>query len=295
MSQSYLPSKQFRARLVLILILVAIVLLITKVTPIIRNKLKKTSVEQSLLVTDMVAQDSNSNGIADWEEALWGLDPKGDGAENKAFIVSKKKNLEDGDPTNDGELSANDKLAREFFALVVSLKQNGNLNEQSIQNLSNLVGQKVVATPIEDAYTKDMMTTKATTSVSIKEYYTKFRALANNHKTNGIGDELGIISQILTKGDKESVANVKRIANEYRAFGQDLLQIPVPSSLADTQFKLANLYEKNAETIEGMAKMLENPIEGMSSLVRYKKYNDELIKTLEEMRTFFVRNGIINS
>lgn len=294
MNKSYLPSKQFRARLLLVIILVIIVLIITKVTPAIKNRLSKSSTEQNLLVKDMVAQDSNSNGIADWEEALWGLDPKGDGIANKQFIFAKKQRLSDGSNINDGEITDdNEKLAREFFALLVSLKQNGNLDEDAIVSLSNLVGQKVVTEQIPDIYTKDMLETTVTTPSKIKAYYTNFTLISSRRKANGIGDELQLMGQALANNDREASSGLRRIANEYRSFGQDIMTLSVPTSLDEENLKLANLYEKNAQTIEKMSNFMDNPIAGMASLVQYKKYNDELVNELGKLRTFFVRNGII--
>ncbi len=293
MNKSYLPSKKFLKSVGAITILLAIAFIITKITPSIKDKLHRNSIAKNLMIKEVVAEDSNHNGIADWEESLWGLDPKGDGASNKEFILAKKKALDDGNPNNDDAVTENDKLAREFFALIVSLKQTGNLNENSIANLSNGIGKKVVAEQIPDIYTKAIINTTETNTKTIKAYYTNFKKLANRYINSGIGNELTYMGKAVSENDKESIAGLKNIANEYRGFGQDLIQLEVPSSLSDLQLKLANDYEKNAVAIEQMSIMTADPITGMSALVSYKKNNDALAIDLKNLQNFFIRNGIL--
>ena len=45
---------------------------------------------EKVALKTLVGRDSNTNGIPDWEEALWGLDPYADGATNKNTIIAKK-------------------------------------------------------------------------------------------------------------------------------------------------------------------------------------------------------------
>jgi hypothetical protein len=276
---------------------VIVVLLLTKITPSIKNKIEKVNTNRQLSVSELVGQDSNNNGIQDWEETLWGLDPKGDGSENKNFIINKKKSLNGGvlpaDTTEN--LSDNDKMAREFFAMIISLQQSGNLNEEAIKNISNSVGANVVAEDLKDIYTKDMLNIQSTTTITLGSYQNAMQKIIRKYNGTDMGDELSFIGQAVAGNDPQVLKVGVSIANSYRSLGSDIMKVSVPSSLAGTHLELANNMEKTARSIENMGKLLDNPMQGMTAIVQYKRYNDALLANLEQIRIFFTKNGIISS
>ena len=83
--KKYLPSTQFIIRAVSILILVGVCFGAYKLIVFLKNRSTKKD-PTKLLVQNLTQKDSNGNDIADWEESLWGLDPKGNGQENKDYI-----------------------------------------------------------------------------------------------------------------------------------------------------------------------------------------------------------------
>lgn len=290
--KQYLPSPQFIRKVVVIIALVLIVLIITKVVPAIKNRINQNKLEKTLMVKDLVTQDQNKNGIQDWEEALWGLDPGKDGASNREYILAKKKILNK-DTIPESELTENDKMAREFFALVVSLQQSGNLNDASMKALAESIGGKIENTDISDIYTEKMISVESTTPSVLRTYYSNLQKINNKYKNKYIGEELSLIGQAIANNDGQALRLAIQTADDYRAFGKDLMAINVPSSVMKLHLELANNYEKNALALEGMSVMLDNPINGISSFVKYKKYNDMLVTTIENLTTFFKRNGII--
>lgn len=290
--KQYLPSPQFTSKVVVIFVLILIVFIITKIVPAVKNKLNQNKLEKTLMVKDLVTQDQNKNGIQDWEEALWGLDPNKDGASNREYILAKKKTLNK-DTVPESELTENDKMAREFFALVVSLQQSGNLNEASMNALAESIGGKIEYTNITDIYTEKMLRVESTTPSVLRTYYSNLQKINNKYKNKYIGDELALIGQAIASNDGQALRLAIQTADDYRAFGKDLMTINVPSSVVKLHLDLANNYEKEALALEGMSVMLDNPISGISSFVTYKKYNDAIVDTIEKLTTFFKRNGII--
>ncbi|MCE9517914.1 hypothetical protein K8Q96_02855 [Candidatus Nomurabacteria bacterium] len=291
MDKKYLPSKQFIARLIIITISLGIIFGLYELTSFLKNRIKgKTT---TVLVKDLVAKDSNNNSIPDWEESLWGLDPTIDGQENKEFIENKKKALAGKD--SGVSVSESEQMSREFFALVTSLQQSGNLTEENMQQISDAVASQAVAVPIADIYTKDMQEIVLTSPTSIKKYHESFKKLTLKYANSDIGEELTFIYQGIQNNDQQALYAAGTVAKSYRDFGQELIKIPVPTSLQVTVLSLANNYEKSAQTIEDMENVLIDQLIGMRAIVNYKKYNDALITDLETMRTFFIRNGILKA
>lgn len=291
--KQYLPSPQFTKNVIVLFVLFAIIFTITKVIPMIRNRVAQNKLEKTLMVKDLVVQDQNKNGIQDWEEALWGLDPSKDGPSNREYILGKKKALNK-DTLPEGELTEDDKMTREFFALIVSLQQSGNLNEASMKALAESISNKVSTEDINDIYTENMLRVEGTTPATLRTYHNNLQKVNSKYKNNYIGEELALIGQAIANNDGQALRIAILTADDYRAFGKDLMSIKnVPSSLVKLHLELANNYEKNAQAIEGMSVILDSPIGGINYFVKYKKYNDSLVSTIEKLTTFFKRNGII--
>jgi len=281
--KKYLPSKQFQARVLILLILVGLFLGITELTHFIKKKIAvKKGAEDTLIVKDLVLQDSNVNGIPDWEESLWGLDPYENGPENKAFILAKRESLAKDTSvpvlTDEGINSKeNEALSKEFFAVIMSLQQTGNLNEDTMNAVSKAVGQKIVAEPIADIYTKEMLTIKDDEDFGNLDYFSKYINLNVEYAKKNMGDELFFIETAINNNDKTALKLVVNIANTYRDYSKDLMNIAVPSDLASTHLSLANNYEKVAQSIYSLTKLFDEPIEGMKGIVNYNKYSEALV------------------
>jgi hypothetical protein len=287
--KKYLPSKQFVFNILVIIFLILIFFLIRWGIFAIKNKdgYKETAVIP-VTVGNVIQKDSNSNGIEDWEEYIWGLDPKKNGPENKEFILNKKKSL--GQSTSikaEDDASAitqNQALSRQFFATIMSLQQTGDLDKDAINSISEAIGQEIKDEPIPDIYTKDMMSIRGDTKEAKALYYNSFIALNDRYLDSDIGSEMTIIAQGIVNNDPQAIYSAKTISVAYREFGKDLIKIPTPSSAVSINLSLANNYEKVAKSIDGLTQVLSDPIIGMRSLLNYKKYTDLLISDIEKLK-----------
>lgn len=281
MNREYLPSRMFVIKVVAIIIIVAAIFGIFKLFKYFKNR-PSSKTPAKVLIKDIVQKDSNNNGIADWEEYLWGLDPTKNGDTNKEFITAKKKTLaENSGITGNSSTTENDALAQDFLSIIISLKQSGTLNDDSINLIAQSVGDKVTATDIPDIYTKDMLTIKEDSVNNSIAYYNQFKSLSNKYANRNIGDELIFISEGMKNGDTTAMESTKTVAIAYKEFGDDLMKIPVPASIANRHLSLANNYEKTGQSVAGLSEIFANRILGMKSLLNYKKYSDALVSDIK--------------
>lgn len=283
MNKEYLPSKIFIVRVVFIFVILATIFGISKIYTYFKNR--STDGVIKLQIKDVVQKDSNDNGIPDWEESLWGLDPEKDGPLNKDFIIAKRKILaENNDGSSEsGNLTENDELSRELFSVVMSLQQSGTLNDDSITLITEAVGEKIDASPLPDIYAKNMLNIVIDSIDNTHNYNIAFGELVIKYADANIGDELVFISEGLKNDDSTAMSIVNTISNSYKSFGEDLMKIPVPASVASTHLSLANNYEKTGQSIDGLSQILENQILGMSSVINYKKYSDALVSDINKL------------
>lgn len=285
--KNYLPSKKFQAIVLIIIVFIALFFAIKGVVSLIKSK-KLTSKEPAkITVGEIIQKDSNNNGIPDWEEYLWGLDPNKNGPENKAFILAKKKILSDnnGSPSVEPSqiITDNEALSREFFATIVSLQQTGSLDDESLGAVTDAIGNNVKAEEIKDIYTYNMMTVVNDSPTANSTYQENLSKLVTKYQDADIGNELTFIIQGLNNKDLQALYAAQTVAVAYQNFGKEFIKVPVPKALATLQLSAANNYEKTGQTIQDLTTMLNDPLGGMKAILNYKNYNDALGTDLEKI------------
>ena len=279
--KKYLPSKKFTAVILFIVVIIVLFFTVKSIVKFFHNRAlsKGQPIPVSVTVETIVQKDGNDNGIADWEEYLWGLNPNRNGEKNKEIITEKKKLLtQNGIITIDdsSSITQNEMLTRQFFATIVSLQETGQVDADTMSSLSEAIGQEVKAVEIGDKYSKSMLSIMSDSDESDIAYYALFNNLVKEYSDKDLGSELTLISQGIVNKDPQSLYAAKNVASYYRLFGQGLIKMPVPSSAAETHLKLANDYERVAQSIEGLTTVLIDPIMGMKYILSYKKYSDSL-------------------
>ena len=287
--KKYLPSKKFITVLLVIAVFIILFFTIRGVVSLFRSKIASKGQQTKLTIetpTSISQKDSNNNGVPDWEEYMWGLDPTKNGPSNKEYIATKRQALMDSGaiiPDDSKAITDNERLSQEFLATIVSLQQTGSLDQDSMNSVSEAIGKNIVATPIADIYTSSMLMVKSDSTIANNAYSDALTALITKYKDADIGSELTFIIQGLENKDPQALYAASTVGDAYQSFGKDFMKIPVPKSLAVAHLSAANDYEKTGETIKDLSKMLSDPIIGMKALINYKKYNDALASDLEKI------------
>ncbi|MFA6355326.1 MAG: hypothetical protein WCW65_02795 [Candidatus Paceibacterota bacterium] len=285
--KNYLPSKKFILIVLFIIVLIILFFSIKGVVSFFKNRKINNSGPTKVTIGEIIQKDSNDNGIADWEEYLWGLDPNKNGAKNKETILAKKGELAKNNiesSTDDSEaITENEALSREFFAAIVSLQQTGELNDESIQSVSGAVGETIKTIDIPDVYTNSMLIVENDSIAANKAYYDELAKLVTKYEDADIGNELTFIIQGLNNQDPQALSVAQTVAVSYQSFGKELIKIPVPKAIASIHLSTANNYEKTGQAIIELSSGLADPIIGMRAILNYKKYNEALGTDLEKI------------
>ncbi len=315
--QKYLPSKKFMfiigGGLLLVVIIFLVFYLFSK-----REEYK--SQNNSALQIDhqtvagLVQTDTDNDGIPDWEEALWGTDPKNpqsfDGIPDATYIANKKKALNINPDSVETDLTETDKFARNFFTTFAAMKASGQVDSTNINNFSNALGQNVLNQQIIDQYTeKDIKKDSNNTFANAKKYYAAVQALFNKYKTAGIGDELFIVGNQLSNSPEASADSLNSleknntsgpiddkklllIAAAYQGFAKNIIQLAVPTNLIQIHLQIANYANNTGISVLNMTKVTADPIVGLSGLSQYQKYSDGLIQSVTDLETIIFGQDI---
>ncbi len=244
---------------------------------------------------DLVQKDSDGDGVPDWEEALWGTDknnPSTFGMPDSEYIANKKKGLKIENSVNETKLTETEKFARDFFASYSAIKSSGGVDKNAINDFSSALGQKIVNPNLEDKYSKNDAKIISNDDLASKQkYYNDVRNLFKTYQSAGLGDELSIISEQLRADQSGATVygsqNKKLIgiANAYEEFAKKIMEIYVPQSLLSYHLRIANNSNNTGISVTNLAKIVSDPIVGLSGLSQYQKYSDNLIKAVGDLET----------
>lgn len=273
------------------------------------------------IVTSITEKDSDSDGLKDWEESLWGTDPKNpdtdgdgtlDGEEVKLNrnplipntapagqapndkIDSVAANLENQKTnTATADLTATDRFAQDLFAKYMSLKQQGQpLDEQSKEALVNSVLNDTPVPVYKTFELKDIKTVNTGDKTVIKDYGNSIGVSIAKNSPKNSENELDILRTALVDDNPDELTKLDPIIDGYKGIIKDLLALPAPQSLASNHLSLLNSIGVIEQSIEAMKNGYKDPIGVLAIMNDYLKKIDDLKLSVTNLKITFSGLGI---
>ena len=301
--KKFLPSKKFVLIVSISIVLAVIIFVIFFMSSggelfSIGGKKSNTPLKvENQTITELIQNDTDGDGIADWEEALWGTDKNKkitfSDMPDATYIENKKKELKIEGSVNEKNLTETDKFARKFFTSYSAMKSSGQVDNEAINNFSSALGQKIVNPNLIDKYNEtDIKINSIDDNSSKLKYYENIKKLFKSYQSVGIGNELYIVSQGLassSSSDTSQYAKLSTIATAYQDFAKKVIETRVPKSLTDYHLRIANSANNTGISVANLGKITNDPIIGLSGLSQYQKYSDNLIKTVADLEAFLLK------
>ncbi len=288
MHQSWKPSRKTIVIIGILVFTILIILFLSRAKD--TNAANFTVGELTTKSTskDLVERDSDSDGVLDWEESLWGLNPNkadtdGNGVDDAAEISAKKVSLGITTSTSTGTTTLTDQFSREFFSTFSALRQSGNLTKSNIAALSKQGIDSLTKFTIPDIYTeKDIV---KSTSTSVVKYRTLLTTTAKSLPTKKLGTEARLLSKAIGKPKSEKlVKELQLIEKTYLTLAKRTILVPVPSKIQNTHLALANTYYRLGTAVGGLSEIYNDPALSIVYFNEYKKGTDELLKLSATMQ-----------
>ena len=252
---------------------------------------QEEKVEQT--VGDLLTKDSNKNGIPDWEEKMWGLDPTAlytNGVPNKTVIEQKKLALgvtEDADTAPQNETDA---LARELITIATALGQEGQ-SPESLAAIGKKMAESVQVQIANNHYSLKDIKTVQTTTESLRSYYNSFVTTASSYD-KGL-PEIDLIVQGFETGSFENMNDLLTTKEHYEKFARALLALNVPIGVQYEHLEIVNSVYAIGTSFKYLAQVSDNAVNSLAGIALYKTNDQRLTAAGEKIVEYMQQYGIL--
>ncbi len=241
----------------------------------------------------MVNKDSNGNGIPDWEERLYGLDPTkaktADGTPNAVVIersaaeIAGTKASPNGtglnDTTNIGTgTTKTDQFSKELFATIAAASQNGPMDQASIDALSASLADKIQNAPPRKVFSiLDLKITSDDSAQAFTNYNNTLNDIFAKNKVNyTVVDVLQKFIVDENTVDANALLKLDPIIAQINKIIPAMIKISAPQSISTLHLDFLNATERILENLTDIRLYDTDPIMSMGAISQYKK-NSELL------------------
>ncbi len=261
---------------------------------------------------DTQLKDSDDDGLKDWEEILLGTDPNnkdtdGDGTVDGVEANSNRNPLIKGPKDKEGDtvsvntssgqsnLTSTDRLARDFFARYMELKQIGLSGDKQSQD--EVASQALKSGLVLDSPKKysltDIKIITDTSPVTIKKYGNEAGAIFQKYILPNSRSEAIIAKEAIEKEDFKILEEIDPIIASYKNMISALIKIDAPKTMNNIHLSIINSLSEILFSAESLRKVETDPVAGLQGVSKYLDGAKNLNTALNNLKNYFNTSGII--
>jgi hypothetical protein len=270
--------------------------------------------ETDALLKSVAAKDTDSDGLPDWEEELYGtdvnnshsLDPKLTDSEAISAGKLQPRFTASGPTaaTSSADIAAEipgpgpdsgsltDQFAHVFFEQYMNANQGQPPDENMQQELiGSLVGAFKQNTLNAVATHYATSTVRVDDSISVMGYITSVERLFAAHDLPASSvSPLDLLDAALNQGDHAALVKLNALAQAYAARAVGLSQLPVPSALVSTHLSLMRTFDLLAQSTALAANLEHDPLASLAGLSTYETAPAEFAGDVETLKDAVISN-----
>ena len=214
-------------------------------------------------------EDSNQDGVPNWQEALQQTDP---------IILEELATSTYERPT-----TFTGKFALNFFENYLRSKMYGVFGDSQDEVIAESTQALIRETQDVLFVAEDLSVVQSSTPEILRAYGNEVAKIVLSQHT-GEDNEAIILQDSLRYEDKERLNDLDPIAASYVTIVKKMLELPVPQDYAKQHLDLLNAYNAIREDVSGMQKVYEDP---MYTFVRMKRYPDDVLGMYNALTSLF--------
>ncbi|HVW71799.1 MAG TPA: thrombospondin type 3 repeat-containing protein [Candidatus Paceibacterota bacterium] len=266
------------------------------------------------LLKAYAAKDTDSDGLPDWEETLYGTDP------NNAHSV--RASLTDSQAVAQGLVtpqyataptsqvsgtpktyavpgptaapgSITDQFSQLFFSTYMNQRGATPPTADEMQSFVQEAITQLEASRVHpDAYSTSDTNVKGQGADMLKAYATAMDTAFADNTVQLPYDELTYFSDAVEKNDATALSHVLAIGTAYTKTAQEAAKVPVPEEAAAAHLAVVNAMAQLGSTIGDLASVNQDPIRAMLGLQEYPQDIDQFVSALQAMNAVFTADGV---
>ncbi|MEX0934056.1 MAG: hypothetical protein WD003_02240 [Candidatus Paceibacterota bacterium] len=251
-------------------------------------------------------EDSDGDGLKDWEEVLVGSDknnPDTDGDGVNDYIqfggdlslydgeeITKKYGIEESFFFQSESGNLTEKFAKSLFVSSLNISQGDNFQDED-EIISNLVHQ--LEKPDIAQYTRDDMTiAHNTTNDELRAFGNILATQLQANPAINVQEVLSLFETLALNSLPEFADKIQEQSVVFDGLAKDILTLSVPSESVGIFLQLVNSYKKTANSLTGMSRVHKDAILGKFSFDEYRNALGEMQQSLASLSLFFKNKGV---
>jgi len=257
------------------------------------NKKAGLAYDNTITLQDAVNKDSDGDGVPDWEESLYGLDPtKKETTPGTPDSVAIQKLIaqnqtEQGQPLTKGpeNLTQTAKFSQDLMATVTTLSQNGGMDQTTASSLGDSLASQIQNTPVRKVYVlTDLKISKDDTAIAVKKYADALAVILQKNPTkNTILDILQKFSADANNVDPSVLSQLDPNIKQINGFVNDMLKMTVPASLASLHLNVLNSFERVLENLNDVQLYDTDPVVALGGMTKYNQNATTLLSDVNNL------------
>jgi len=265
-----------------------------------------------VLANRISSADTDSDGLKDWEEELWGSDSlvpdsDKDGTPDGDEVLAGRNPAIAG-PTDSTDvapigtesslnistdLNLTDEFSKEIFARYAAYKKTDNSIDTIEQQ--NLIEQLLTSA---EAAQKPAIVHKFNELIVVpdtQENYRRYRDIfvqtTSQYEENITNNELLILERALKNNDSAALRDIDPLLARYAVLIQEMLALPIPNGIAQAHLDLVNGYEKITVHINAFKDVFTDPLVAMTNMTNYYQTASDFSLALSQIKKKLTENG----
>lgn len=294
-----LPSKSLQR--IIIIVLACIIVGLVIFTAVKRyNKMqeeKRAGIEVAYIDSnsDTLAElDDDGDGVPNWEERLWGLDPyradtDSDGVSDLEYVESKKRaqRREDlGIDTASSGLTSSEELSRGLYTAILAIEQAGGvLDAETGEKISDNIVEYIESISVGgELYLRENLKLVPNTKENVYGYRDKMNVLLTEYPLDP--NDLELIAQAVENRDAYKT-KISRLSDRYAVLLGELAQMNVPYAIAGRHTEFLNSIAHISGTFKNLNQPEVDEIELLSALVQMQEVLRDASTSVYYINLFF--------
>lgn len=245
-------------------------------------------------------RDTDSDGLPDWQEALYASDPTNpnsidasmtDSAAVEAGLVKPRFESEEiPESTLDidsvpGVTAApntvTDRFARLFFEQYFTLRGSEQPStDELLAFIEDAVTELSETNQIPRAYSLADVKTSGSGSLALQAYAVGAERAFMLNAAGADRDAMYYFSQVMYKNDTSALTQLAALSRAYATSADTLIRVPAPRELSNVHLRLANALALIGTVTEDLAAVEDDPLRAFLVLEQYEQAIEELANTL---------------